>query len=111
MRRRLSRFQGIFIAAVSVILSAALFAAAKPLIRFFMDDDGIVENGSVMLRCLVITSVLTGIILMIQMICQALGEAAGAMILTLSRQGVVFLIALFIYRLRLKKYFATLPQA
>ena len=95
---RLLRFQGIFIAAVSIILSAALFAAAKPLIRFFMDDDGIVEYGSVMLRCLVITSVLTGIILMIQMICQALGEAAGAMILTLSRQGVVFLIALFICR-------------
>ena len=94
----LFKFQLIFITAVSFILSAVIFAAAKPLLRFFMDNDDIVNYGSTMLRCLAVTSVLTGFILMIQMICQAVGAAKGAMILTLSRQGVIFLIALFILR-------------
>ena len=94
--RELFVFHRRFIAGVSLAISAFLFLSAPYLMRVFMDNDQIVGDGTAMLRCLVVTSVFTGIILMIQMICQALGEAAGAMVLTLSRQGIVFFLSLFV---------------
>ena len=49
-----------------------------------------------MLRCKVFTMVLVGVILLMTIIFQSMGKAAGSFILSVSRQGIVFLITLVI---------------
>ena len=49
-----------------------------------------------MLRWQVITMVFVGIILLMTIIFQSMGKAVGSFILSISRQGVVFLIVLLI---------------
>lgn len=85
-----------FISAIAVILSAAVCLAAPVLMRCFMSDESIISEGTLMLRWQVITMVFVGIILLMTIIFQSMGKAVGSFILSISRQGVVFLIVLLI---------------
>lgn len=85
-----------FISVIAVILTAAVCLAAPVLMRCFMSDPGIVSEGTLMLRWQVITMVFVGIILLMTIIFQSMGKAVGSFILSISRQGVVFLIVLLI---------------
>ena len=85
-----------FISAIAVILSAAVCLAAPALMRCFMSDESIIREGTLMLRWQVITMVFVGIILLMTIIFQSMGKAVGSFILSISRQGVVFLIVLLI---------------
>ena len=77
-------------------MSATVFIAAVPLIRFFMDDSGIVQSGSLMLRLQVITMVFAGITLLLTLIFQSAGNIGISFVLSISRQGFVFLLVLVI---------------
>lgn len=94
--RKLLRFCLVFISSVAVILTALVFAFAPFLMRCFMDNHSIVSDGTVMLRWQVITMVFVGFILLMTIICQSMGKVLGSFILSVSRQGVVFLIVLII---------------
>ncbi len=85
-----------FISAIAVILSAAVCLAAPALMRCFMSDESIIREGTLMLRWQVITMVFVGIIILMTIIFQSMGKAVGSFILSISRQGVVFLIVLLI---------------
>lgn len=61
-----------------------------------MDDDAIVADGTMMLRLQVITMLFVGIILLMSIIFQSMGKVTGSFILSISRQGVVFLVVLII---------------
>lgn len=85
-----------FITAVAAALTAAVFLAAPLLMECFMKNEGIIRDGTVMLRWQVITMVFVGIVLLMTIIFQSTGKVVGSFILSVSRQGVVFLIALVI---------------
>lgn len=89
--KKLLRFCTLFISSLGLVISIAFFAAATPLIRVFMDDLSIVRDGSLMLRWQVIGLTFCGIVLLYSCLFQAIGKALPALILSLSRQGVVFL--------------------
>ena len=89
--KKLLRFCTLFISGLGLVISIAFFAAATPLIRVFMDDLSIVRDGSLMLRWQVIGLTFCGIVLLYSCLFQAIGKALPALILSLSRQGVVFL--------------------
>lgn len=98
--RELLRFCVRFIGAVSLILSAAVFLAAPVLLRFFMDNDAIVSDGTVMLRLQVVTMVFAGMVLLMTILCQSIGAVKESFLLSISRQGVVFFVVLLAaYRL------------
>ena len=61
-----------------------------------MDDVTVIELGTKMIRFMQISSVLLGITLVTTCVCQAVGNALGSLILSLSRQGIVFFIAISI---------------
>ena len=61
-----------------------------------MDNAGIISDGTVMLRWQVITMLFVGIILLFTIIFQSMGKVAGSFILSISRQGLIFLIVLVI---------------
>lgn len=85
-----------FISITAALLTAFIFAAAPLLIKCFMDNESIVSDGTVMLRWQVITMVFVGIVLLMTIIFQSTGKVAGSFILSVSRQGVIFLIVLVI---------------
>ena len=89
--KKLLRFCTLFISGLGLVISIAFFAAATPLIRVFMDDLSIVRDGSLMLRWQVIGLTFCGIVLLYSCLFQAIGKALPALILSLSRQGLVFL--------------------
>lgn len=61
-----------------------------------MDSEGIVADGTFMLRWQVITMLFVGLILLMTILFQAMGKATGAFILSISRQGVLFLLVLIL---------------
>lgn len=85
-----------FIGIVSLILSAVVFIAAPVFLKIFMNNDQIVADGTTMLRLQVITMVFVGFVLLITIVCQSIGEMVGSFLLSISRQGIVFLIVLLV---------------
>lgn len=85
-----------FIGSIAVILTALIFSAAPFLMKCFMDNEAIVKDGTIMLRFQVITMTFVGIILLLTIIFQSFGKITGSFILSISRQGIIFLIVLII---------------
>lgn len=85
-----------FISSIAVILTALIFSAAPFLMKCFMDNEAIVKDGTIMLRFQVITMTFVGIILLLTIIFQSFGKITGSFILSISRQGIIFLIVLII---------------
>ncbi len=96
-RRRLvelTQFNLRVIILVAATLSAVVFAAAPWLIRFFMDQPEIVAAGSLMLRLQVATMVCAGVVLLLTLIFQSAGKIGISFVLSVSRQGFLFLTVL-----------------
>lgn len=92
--RKTLRFAFLLEFGLGLCFAALLFFLAPALLRFFMEDQKVVENGVQMLRFMQISSVLVGVTLVVTCVCQAVGHAPGALILSLSRQGILFLAAI-----------------
>lgn len=94
--KKLLKFMFTFIGSVTLVLSAILLIAAPYAISMFLTDTTIVTAGTLMLRLQVVTMVLGAIVLIATIVFQASGKAMDAMIMSLSRQGVIFLVVIFI---------------
>ncbi len=96
-RQRLKKiltFAYSFMAGAALILSILVSLLAPTLIRFFMDDAAIVEAGSQMLRFQQMGMIFMAVCLVSTCVCQSVGNALGALLLSISRQGVIYLIVL-----------------
>ena len=94
--RRLLRFCMLFLCGLSLAMTLAVALAAEPLLRLITPDEGLIATGVPMLRWQIAGSVFAGIVMLSTCLCQASGKAVPALILSLSRQGVVFYAALLI---------------
>ena len=113
-RKRLSQLLSFclkFISAVALGLSALVFIAAPLLMRSFMDNDAIVQAGTVMLRWQVSSMVFAGMVLLFTIIFQSSGKVLGSFLLSISRQGVVFLVVILIAYNLLGYYGVVMSQA
>lgn len=108
---RLFRFSFLFILAVAAVLTVLLVISAPLLMRVFMDDDRIVQDGALMLRSQVITMPLVGLVLLFTIIFQSAGKVAGSFCLSISRQGVIFFLALVLGNLFLGYMGVVISQA
>lgn len=93
---RLVRFSLIFISALSFVLTAVLCLFATPLMGMFIKDANMITTGSIMLRWQAATTIFAGIVLLLTVLFQATGKVIPSFILSVSRQGVVFVIVLLI---------------
>ena len=80
----------------SVVVAAILALLAPQTVNLFMHDAAIIESGSLMLRCMLISTPLIGVVLVFTTLFQAEGKAVPALLLSVSRQGVLFAICLII---------------
>ena len=81
---------------IVLILTAIIFLAAPFLMKCFIKNESIINDGTVMLRWQVITMICVGIVLLMTIIFQSMGKVAGSFILSISRQGIIFLVILVI---------------
>jgi Na+-driven multidrug efflux pump len=70
--------------------------------RVFIKDAAIVADGSVMLRWQIAGMAFAGIVLLYTCLFQASGKALQALILSLSRQGILFIGVFFLLTSLLK---------
>ena len=82
----------IFALCTSVTL--ALFTPS--FIKIFMNDSTIIQSGTLMLRFLLLSSPCVGIILVFTTLFQSEGKALPALLLSIGRQGVVFVICIIV---------------
>lgn len=86
----------LFISLTAIVLTIAVFLPANFLMGIFIDSETIIREGTVMLRCQVISMVFVGIVLLVTIIFQSAGKVLGSFLLSISRQGAVFLAVLLI---------------
>ena len=94
--RKLLRFCLLFLVSMSLMMTAAVVLAAKPLLGLITPDEALVETGVPMLRWQVAGSAFAGVVMLTTCLCQATGKALPALSLSLSRQGVVFAAVLLV---------------
>ena len=93
---RLLRFCTIFLCGLAFVESVAVFLLAGPLMHVFIDNAEIIADGTVMLRWLISGMVFCAIVLLYTCLFQASGKALQALMMSLSRQGVLFVIVFLI---------------
>ena len=82
----------------AVISGGLLILFARPVTALFMNQPDIVNAGSYMLIATIITTPIVGIILVYTTVFQSVGNAWAAFIMAITRQGVVYFIALEIMK-------------
>ncbi|MFD1398795.1 MATE family efflux transporter [Lacticaseibacillus suilingensis] len=80
----------------ALVAAVLLMIGATPLVRLFMAMPVIVANGTLMLRALLITTPAVGAILVFTTVFQSLGKGTSALVMAISRQGVLFAISMVI---------------
>ena len=86
-----------FLTAIALILTIVLCVKSAFFMNIFVQDSELITLGSQMLRWQAISSVFVGIILICTVLFQATGKIIPSFLLSISRQGVVFLVALLIF--------------
>ncbi len=94
--RKLLRFCLLFLVSLSLLMTLVIVLAAAPLLSLVTPDEQLVTLGVPMLRRLVSGCVFAGVVMLLTCLCQASGKAGPALILSLSRQSVVFAVVLLI---------------
>lgn len=95
---KLLRFVLKFLCITAVVLSSIMVIMAPVILKGFITDGDMLKTAAFMLRTQVVSMVLMAVILFIQIIFQATGKSIPALILSLSRQGVIFVLVLVIAR-------------
>lgn len=94
--REILRFSYAFECGMAVVLAGILSLAAPAMIRIFMADESIITAGVPMLRMQQIGMVFIAVILVTTCTFQSAGKAVGAFLLSVSRQGVIFAVVIFL---------------
>ena len=87
---------GICVSAVLLTFRGPILGFAPAIIRIFMNDPEIVANGAMMLRCQQLGMTFMAVTLVSTCVCQSVGNALGAFVLSISRQGILYLLMLLI---------------
>ncbi len=85
-----------FLIIIAAILTVFVYIAAPALVSGMMDQESIVAHGTLMLRWQVLTMVFVAITMLITIICQSTGKILPSFLLSISRQGFVFVAVLLL---------------
>ena len=79
-----------------ISLTAVYFALTQQIVNVFINDTMVIEAGIRMLRALMVSSPVIGILFVFNFSFQAMGKAIPSLALAVSRQGFVFLPAIIL---------------
>ncbi len=95
--RKTLRFAYILEVSLGSFFAVILFFTAPFLLRFFISENQVVNVGTTILRYMQLSSLLMGFSLVTICVCQAVGHASGALILSICRQGILFFIMITVF--------------
>lgn len=79
-----------------VLITIVYFIFSKPIIQIFINDAAVIGYGVDILRAIMLSGPFVGILFIFMNTFQAMGKALPSLILSLSRQGLVFFPVLII---------------
>ena len=91
------KFTAVASVVIGGVLTAALLFVREPVIRIFMNDDIIVEYGAKMFSILQISCPVIGLMFLGINTLQAFGKGLTSLILSVCRQGLVYIPVLFLF--------------
>lgn len=92
--KSIMKFSMICTVVMGAALTAAYFFGTEAIIRAFIADEAVIGYGVPMLRALMLSGPFLGILFIFMNALQAMGKAIPSLVLSLSRQGLIFLPAL-----------------
>ena len=98
-RKRLKeilKFAYVFEVGLGLIFTIIICVFAPTIIKIFMKDPDIITNGATMLRFQQMGMMFMAVTLVSTCVCQSVGNAVGAFALSISRQGVLYVLALLV---------------
>ena len=81
---------------LGLVFTILMSVFAPAIIGIFMKDPDIMANGAAMLRCQQLGMVFMSVTLVSTCVCQSVGNALGAFLLSVCRQGVLYAAFLFL---------------
>ncbi len=78
------------------VLTAIYWVLADTIVQSFIDSPDVIEYGTTMLRALIISGPVVGIMFIFINVLQGLGKVIPSLILSISRHGLVFIPLLYI---------------
>lgn len=90
------RFTGICAVVMGTLLTILMVAARETIIRAFIDDGQVIAYGIQMVIALQISGPVLGILFLCINTIQGMGKAVPSLVLTICRQGVVFIPSVYI---------------
>lgn len=91
------RFSIILALVLSIIMTVVCYVFADPLVRTFLDNDDAFGFGMQFSRIYIISGPVLGILFVLINSIQSIGAAIPSLILSVSRQGIVFMPILFAF--------------
>lgn len=84
-----------FLTGTAAVISVIIYVFAPYIMGFFMKDNGIIADGTEMLRYQIISTVFIAVVLLMSVIFQATGKVWQAFVMSISRQGVIYIAVIF----------------
>ena len=94
--KEILKFAYLFEIGLGLLFTIIMCIFAPQIIKVFMDKPDIIANGGMMLRFQQMGMTFMSVTLISTCVCQAVGNAGGAFVLSISRQGVIYVLALLI---------------
>lgn len=94
--KRIMRFSVLFSLGLSAAMTGLCYLLRGPIIRVFLTEAASFEHALVFTNILLTTSALFGIFYVLTNALQAMGAAAQALVINLSRQGLIYIPALYL---------------
>lgn len=100
MRKRflgILRFSLILAVALSVVMTVICYLGAGPMVNAFLEEANAYDFGMQFARTLIISGPVLGILFVLINTIQAMGAATPSLILSISRQGLLYIPVLFLF--------------
>lgn len=94
--KELVRFCYTFEIGLAIILTSVLCVASPYILKLFLDDASLILEADKMFKLQLFSLPFMGFVLISTIFCQSFGKASGSFVLSLSRQGFIFIISIFI---------------
>lgn len=90
------RFAYMLVCGLGLGISAIIFIIAPQMISVFMKDTAVIQNGTPMLRAVLLGMPFIGYSMVTTCIFQSTGKAMGALLLSAGRQGYIYAVVIFL---------------
>ncbi len=91
------KFSIVLAVCMSAVLTVICYFGAAPMVRAFLDNDAAFDFAFSFARTLIISGPILGILFVFINTIQAMGVAIPTLILSISRQGIIYLPTLFMF--------------